>query len=320
MRAEKINTKLALCIPAYNAEKFLPTLLSSAKKQLIPFDEILVYNDCSTDSTSAVAREFGATVIEGVTNMGCSFAKNQLASATACDWIHFHDADDDMSEHFTSFAHEWMDKSNTPDVVLFDYEYRDFLTKELLGIRKFNNTELQDDPIRYTIKEQINPFCGLYRRTSFLNAGGYDIDPRVLYNEDVALHCRLAINGLRFASEERVAIINYRVTTSMSSANRPKTVVAQYEVMKKVAAQVDAKYYAEISKKLWQYCRHAAFYNDWELVKHIVNLSKNLGNRISNSDSALFTAATLVNPYWAIYLREHFNRVTRKNYKNNPLW
>jgi glycosyltransferase involved in cell wall biosynthesis len=49
------------------------------KKQQIPFDEILVYNDCSTDDTAVIAREYGATVITGDVNIGCSAGKNSLA-------------------------------------------------------------------------------------------------------------------------------------------------------------------------------------------------------------------------------------------------
>ena len=48
---------IALCIPAYNAAWCLPKLLKSANDQLIPFDEILVYNDCSTDNTEEIAKK-----------------------------------------------------------------------------------------------------------------------------------------------------------------------------------------------------------------------------------------------------------------------
>ena len=85
---------LALCIPAYNAANFLPRLLESARRQAVPFDEIWVYDDCSTDNTSEVAKQFGARVLVGDVNRGCSYAKNRLAEVTESEWIHFHDADD----------------------------------------------------------------------------------------------------------------------------------------------------------------------------------------------------------------------------------
>src|SRR5690349_18185438 len=99
---------LSLCIPAYNAANYLPRLLTSARNQDIPFDEILVYNDCSTDDTENVAQKYGAKVINGDINRGCSHGKNRLAEISTCDWIHFHDADDDLLPQFTTLAHKWM--------------------------------------------------------------------------------------------------------------------------------------------------------------------------------------------------------------------
>ena len=99
---------LALCIPAYNAALLLPKLLTSAREQAIPFDEILVYNDCSTDNTAEVARQYGATVVEGDVNSGCSTGKNRLAEVATSDWLHFHDADDDLLPNFTTVAHRWI--------------------------------------------------------------------------------------------------------------------------------------------------------------------------------------------------------------------
>ena len=91
---------LALCIPAYNAANYLPRLLQSAKDQSPPFDEILVYNDASTDETISIAEKFGARVISGKLNKGCSFGKNALGEYTKCEWVHFHDADDDLLPGF----------------------------------------------------------------------------------------------------------------------------------------------------------------------------------------------------------------------------
>ena len=52
---------LSLLIPAYNAARFLPRLLASAHAQTDRFDEIWVYDDCSTDDTAAVAASLGYT-------------------------------------------------------------------------------------------------------------------------------------------------------------------------------------------------------------------------------------------------------------------
>ncbi len=64
--------------------------------------------------------------------------------------------------------------------------------------------------LRYCLSlEQINPFCGLYRRDPFLKAGGWDEDPRILQSEDQAGHLRLALAGLKFDADPTYAVINY---------------------------------------------------------------------------------------------------------------
>jgi glycosyltransferase involved in cell wall biosynthesis len=310
-----MNT-LALCIPAYNAAAYLPRLLSSAANQLIPFDEILVYNDCSTDNTSTVAKQYGAHVIQGDVNRGCSHGKNILAQNTCCDWIHFHDADDELLPNFTTLAHRWMQNTQCPDVILFDYEYRDHESKDLLSIRHFDRTEIKRDIIAYTINEQINPFCGLYRNLSFLRVGGYDTDPLVLYNEDKAFHIRLAINGLTFSSENEISIINYRIKTSMSASNVLKCALANYHVLEKTAATHGDTYPLEISRQLWNCIATLASCLDWAYVQKAVQLSKKLGYKFSPTGNTGFKTLTMLNPYLAVWLREKMIRLFKPHLRN----
>ncbi|MBD2501513.1 glycosyltransferase family 2 protein [Anabaena azotica] len=305
------HPSLALCIPAYNAAAYLPRLLQSALAQTIPFDEILVYDDCSTDDTGKIAVEFGAKVIRGEINRGCSHGKNALAEQTTCEWIHFHDADDALYPNFVEQAYKWMVLDNAPDVVLFNYEWRHDDTGELISIRYFDDAELRRDAIAYAIREQINPFCGLYRRSAYLQAGGYDTDPLVLYNEDVAFHCRLAIAGLKFAAEPTITIINYYRPNSMSSANQIKCAKAQYHVMRKVAASLSGRYAQEIAQRLWAIAGVSAAYLDWENADNCLHLATAVYSKSPNNLSVIFRFICNYNPYFAIRLREWLIRLLK---------
>lgn len=295
---------IALCIPAYNAAQYLPRLLQSAQAQTIAFDEIWVYDDCSTDRTGEVARQYGAKVIRGSVNLGCSVGKNILAQKTQCEWIHFHDADDALCSNFVECAHYWVSLAKPPDVVLFDYEMRDDDTDSFRGIRHFDHDALQNDPIAYAIREQINPFCGLYRRSAYLQVGGYDTDPLVLYNEDVAFHIRIAIAGLTFAAESNITIINYCRQNSMSSANRMKCVRSHLEVLRKTAAVVDVKYGEILGIKLWGLTGVAAAYQDWETVDSAIQLAHTLQVKPPLSLNLLWRILFQINPYYGVRLRE----------------
>lgn len=308
---------VALCIPAYNAEKFLPRLLQSAITQTIHFDEIWIYDDSSTDNTAKMGEEYGATVVRGDVNRGCAYGKNKLAELTRCDWIHFHDADDELYPNFVQTAHKWMLKEDGTDVVLFAYEYRDSETNELLSVQRFDNDALRSDPVRYTIVQKIINDCGLYRRSSFLRAGGFDIDPNMLYNEDAAMHCRLARAGLRFAADPTVTAINYRMPNSMSCSNQIRCAQSQYHVLKRAAEDLRGKYAEEISHKLWGLAGVSASYLDWKTAYAAVDLAVALKGKVPTDVDWRFKAVCFVSPYLALRVREYWIRLTKPQFRGN---
>lgn len=311
------RSSIALCIPAYNAAAYLPRLLKSALAQTIPFDEIWVYDDCSTDDTGKVAAEFGTKVVRGDINRGCSFGKNVLAQQTNCEWLHFHDADDVLYPNFVEQAHKWMLQDNAPDVVFFNYETRSHDTDEKLGLRIFDDPELRRDPIGYTVREQINPFCGLYRRTTFLQAGGWDTDPLVLQSEDQATHGRLARAGLTFAADPNVTVINYIRRNSMTTSNFPGAARATFHVLRKSAEAVDECYYPNICTRLWGLTGVSASYLDWETADACVSLALSLTGKIPQEASPIFTFLCRCNPYLAIRIRELLIRLLKRNLRRS---
>lgn len=295
---------LALCIPAYNASDHLPRLLESAQEQTEAFDQILVYDDCSTDNTAEVAMSCGAEVISGDENQGCTIGRKRLAEYASVDWLHFHDADDILYPNFVERAHTWMQKDNPPDVVVFSYEERQEDTNEKIGVRHFNAEALRADPIDYTIRTVINPFCGLYRREPFLEAGGPDTDPRVHYNEDAAMHCKLARAGLQFNADPTVTVVNYHREDSMSQSNLVKCERARYHVLKK-CAQFNGDTHGEaIAHELWKIAGVLASRFEWEVADKAVRLAVQLNGAISPHGGVLFRGLSMIHPEMALRVRE----------------
>src|SRR5262249_29138491 len=132
---------LALSVPARNAAAHLPRLFDSVERQTRPFDEILVYDDASTDDTGRIARERGATVVRTDVNTGGSAGKNVLAERASSTWVHFHDADDALHPEFVERAHRWFDRDDA-DVVLFGTEDRHDVTGSVLLERRWSDEEL----------------------------------------------------------------------------------------------------------------------------------------------------------------------------------
>jgi glycosyltransferase involved in cell wall biosynthesis len=307
---------LALCIPGFNAGRYLPRLLSSARAQTTAFDEILVYDDGSSDDTAEVAEALGARVIRGGINRGCAFGKNALAAAASSDWVHFHDADDDLYPHFVEVAARWMGGAGSHDVVMIAYADQDE-DGVTLRERRFDDWALRVDPIRETILEQHNN-CGIYRREAFLAAGGFDVDPRVLYNEDDAMHCQLARAGLRFRAEPTVSAIVVQRSGSMSREHRRACARAKYHVLEKSARLLPARYHEAIALKLWRTAGVCGTYLDWKYADRCVRLAGALGARVSPEGRLVFRSLCWLAPRVAVRLREAAIRMLRPQLRQGP--
>lgn len=313
---------LALCIPAYNAAWCLPRLLSSAVGQTVPFDEILVYDDQSTDDTAAVAEAHGARVIRGDVNAGCSVGKNRLAAEATSDWVHFHDADDDLLLHFVETVRTRLAVPDAPDVLLLHYEYRDFATGELLGQSAYDAGLMRTDPVEFVLRYKVPNFA-VYRRQAFLQAGGFDLDPEVLFNEDAAVHHRLALAGLRFDYEPTLTCLNYRYSESMSVSNARKCARAQVAVLDKTAACLatrgeQALHAHALADGFWAAGTFAAVYEDWATAARAARAAASLGHRTPPTGGLAFRTLATVHGPWALRIREQAIRLMRPQLRASP--
>lgn len=89
-----INKRVAVVIPAFNAESTLAECLCSLDQSTKVPDEIIVVDDASTDLTPTIAKEKGCTVIDLPKNSGPARARNVgAASVQDCDYLCFVDSD-----------------------------------------------------------------------------------------------------------------------------------------------------------------------------------------------------------------------------------
>jgi glycosyltransferase involved in cell wall biosynthesis len=208
---------VSLLIPCYNGARFLPRLAESVRAQTRPFDEILCYDDGSTDASVAVARELGFTVIAGGENRGPAHARNALLAAASAPWIHFHDADDLMAPTF--LAEMIARISGEADVIICDAEWRAEGTRELQLRWSYSAEELRADPVRYLLSHPVGGINGLYRRERVQAIGGFN--PALRIWEDADLHVRLALAGARFVAVERPLVTALRHGNSISTPVLP---------------------------------------------------------------------------------------------------
>ena len=75
-----MNISISIIIPVYNVEKYLSECLNSVINQTMPFDEIIIVNDGSTDASSELCHTYKSKVPQinllEQENMGLSAARN----------------------------------------------------------------------------------------------------------------------------------------------------------------------------------------------------------------------------------------------------
>ncbi|MBO4898021.1 MAG: glycosyltransferase family 2 protein [Clostridia bacterium] len=102
--------KLSCGLAVYNVkEKYLRACIESIMKQLTDETELLLIDDCSTDNSGEVCKEYAAKdtrvrYINMGKNGGLSAVRNRTISEAQGKWIFFADGDDIPSEHFVETA------------------------------------------------------------------------------------------------------------------------------------------------------------------------------------------------------------------------
>jgi glycosyltransferase involved in cell wall biosynthesis len=96
------NPLVSVCIPVYNAEKYISAAIESILGQSYQNIEIIVVNDGSTDDTASILESFkvhGVKVFHQ-NNKGQCNAANKAFSHSSGDYIKFFDGDDLLSSNF----------------------------------------------------------------------------------------------------------------------------------------------------------------------------------------------------------------------------
>lgn len=207
-----MNPTFSLLVPCYNAARFLPRLMADVNAMTEPFTEMLSYDDGSSDDTGAVARSLGLKVISGGPNRGVSYARNRLAAAARCEWIHFHDADDRISPQFVERLAPQCGARH--DVVSCDADWIDESSHDLLIAWRYDPALLASDPHRYLIRQALSLNNSIIRRSAWERVGGCDESLAIW--EDADIHIRLARAGARFYHVPEVLTWGLRRSGSFS--------------------------------------------------------------------------------------------------------
>ena len=101
----KLNKKISVIIPIYNAGKFLEETLNSIRFQTYQNLEIVCVLDCPTDNSAEIVQKISdkdnrIKIVEHTKNSGLPASRNSGVQNSTGEYIHFIDADDLLSPDF----------------------------------------------------------------------------------------------------------------------------------------------------------------------------------------------------------------------------
>jgi len=180
--------RLSLVIPTHNRALLIGDTLDSALGQSLPFAEIIVVDDGSTDNTLEVLAPYAGRVqVIQIVKGGVQRARNMGVAAAKGDYIVLCDSDDLLEKDYVSTISAWLTEHPDCDAV-----YANFVTFNDRGTQadKFSQAPagffdgaqrtgafLHDIPDLYarTVSYQpLFPSGSLVRKSLYEHIGGYD--------------------------------------------------------------------------------------------------------------------------------------------------
>lgn len=225
---EENSPLVSICMPAFNAEKYIGEAIDSVLKQHYQHIELIIVNDGSTDKTSDVIKSFSDARIQLIEtdNKGQCAAANLAFNYTKGSYIKFFDSDDILSPEMISSQVDLIAKHPgciagsswgrfyLDDLSTFDIE-QSFITPQPMK------------PLEWILKmmsnDQIMLQCGLWLipKAILLKSGLWNENLSLINDFEFMIRVLLASSKLRFAPN---AILYYRsgLTNSLSDLKSRK--------------------------------------------------------------------------------------------------
>ncbi len=172
---------IAVVIAARDASKFIEATLDSLVAQTRQPDQVVIYDDGSSDETAVLAGAYvnripGLTIIEGGSSVGISAARNRANAIAETDYIAVLDADDLFAPETIQAYIDFLIKNPGTDLLYADTRVYDseMISGKPRHYPSFRNAR---QAIRYTLGSPLLPFkhsSMVYRRESIEKIRGYD--------------------------------------------------------------------------------------------------------------------------------------------------
>ncbi|MGY8886133.1 MAG: glycosyltransferase family 2 protein [Flavobacteriales bacterium] len=187
--------RFSVVIPLYNKENFIENTIQSLLNQTFSDFEVLVVNDCSTDTSEQLVARFDdprINIIQHSVNKGLSASRNTGIKSANANYIAFLDADDLWKPSFLEKIDVLINQY--PEASLFATKYEVLHKKNRIVTHDFKLKNFtKHGIIKNFFESNLNqsiyyPSCLCVKKIVFEDVGYYNEE--VNYSEDVDFNLR----------------------------------------------------------------------------------------------------------------------------------
>lgn len=313
--------KIAVIIPAFNAEKFIKEAINSVLSQKIIPNEIIIVDDGSTDGTANIVNSFSNTIkYIYQQNSGSAKARNVGLKNTTSDLVAFLDADDYWDQDHLLTMHsafidnpdagliycekKWVDESGSP---IINHDKNINLPAGWIFNQLFEANHISSASVVVARREAIVEVGYFDESSDMRNAQDYQLWLRMSAKFEILSLPQKTVNyrrhtlnrtkdvisrqrGLVYALESGKYMLDNKL---VDQRNHPSTIDAQDRLSRQYVSSVKALYYDQqynmarslcykcIKNKIWS--RQIFLYG---LITHIpafiINSLRTIKNKYKN--------------------------------------
>jgi glycosyltransferase involved in cell wall biosynthesis len=192
--------RVSICIPSYNAARFLPAAIDSVLAQDFADFELVVSDDASADDTAAVLGRYAdprLRVVRSEDRLGQAGNWNRCVELAGAEYVILLHADDELLPGYLERAVAVLDAHEEVRLVHCSVEHIDEAGNLLFVQTLFDEDLLDGDRVilRRLLLEGclINPAGVMVRRTAYERAGPFT--DRIVWGVDWHMWIRVALQG-----------------------------------------------------------------------------------------------------------------------------
>lgn len=137
-----MNKKISIIVAVYNTEKYLDRCIESLLKQTYKNVEIIIIEDCSTDSSKKILKKYknqkNIKIFYNKENRGLSYSRNYGLKKATGDFIGYIDSDDYVEPDYYEKLMSSI-KDNKSDIAICDIKLVDEQTNNIQRCKCYSN-------------------------------------------------------------------------------------------------------------------------------------------------------------------------------------